>query len=72
MKFPIVPVNGEDPADSSFVRPDKTSLAWVPSESIDSSAGDDPLVRLAGGLDKSKNFADEPLILQARMRDEWK
>jgi hypothetical protein len=32
---------------------------------------DELLITLAGGLEKSENFADEPSILQARMRDEW-
>lgn len=35
------------------------------------SASDEPLITLAGGLEKSGNFADDPSILQARMRDEW-
>ena len=35
------------------------------------SVSDEPLITLSGGLEKSKNFADDPLVLQARMRDEW-
>jgi hypothetical protein len=59
-------------SDSSFSRPVKTSFPCDPSESIDSSGSDAALVTLAGGLEQSKNFADAPLILQARMRGEWK
>ena len=34
-------------------------------------ASDESLTKLAGGLENSVNFAEEPLSLQARMRDEW-
>lgn len=34
-------------------------------------ASDEPLIRLAGGLENSESFADDPLTLQARMRNEW-
>lgn len=38
---------------------------------LHSSVSDEPLITLSGGLEKSKKFADDPLVLQARMRDEW-
>ena len=34
-------------------------------------ASDEPLLTLSGGLEASKTFAGDPLVLQARMRDEW-
>jgi len=34
-------------------------------------ASDEPLSKLAGGLENSRNFAEDPLALQIRMRDEW-
>jgi hypothetical protein len=36
-----------------------------------SSASDEPLTKLAGGLESSASFAGEPVTLQTRMRDEW-
>lgn len=38
---------------------------------IRSPASDEPLSKLAGGLESSENFAGDPLALQVRMRDEW-
>ena len=32
-------------------------------------ASDEPLLTLSGGLESSKTFAGDPLVLQARMRD---
>ena len=34
-------------------------------------ASDELLIKLAGGLENSESFADDPLVLQGRMRDEW-
>ena len=34
-------------------------------------ASDEPLLTLSGGLEASQTFAGDPLVLQARMRDEW-
>ena len=39
--------------------------------SLHSPVSDEPLIKLAGGLEKSQSFADDPLVLQTRMRDEW-
>jgi hypothetical protein len=39
--------------------------------SVHSQINDEPLIKLAGGLESSKRFADDPLALQTRMRDEW-
>ena len=33
-------------------------------------ANDEPLIQLAGGLENSQSFADDPLALQVRMRNE--
>lgn len=38
---------------------------------LHSASSDEPLIKLAGGLKKSQSFADDPLVLQTRMRDEW-
>ena len=38
---------------------------------LHSSSSDEPLIKLAGGLENSQSFADDPLVLQTRMRDEW-
>jgi hypothetical protein len=38
---------------------------------IHTPGSDEPLSKLAGGLETSESFAGEPLALQARMRDEW-
>ena len=46
-----------------FLR-DKQLAADVP-------ASNEPLLKLAGGLEASVNFAGDPLCLQGRMRDEW-
>ena len=37
----------------------------------DAPASDEPLINLAGGLEASVNFSDDPMSLQDRMRDEW-
>ena len=37
----------------------------------DAPASNEPLINLAGGLEASVNFSDDPLSLQDRMRDEW-
>ena len=39
--------------------------------SIRPPTSDEPLSKLAGGLENSQSFADDPLALQVRMRDEW-
>jgi len=38
---------------------------------LHTAASDEPLMTLSGGLERSKNFAADPLVLQTRMRDEW-
>ncbi len=38
---------------------------------IRSQTSDEPLGKLAGGLEKSKTFAEDSLTLQRRLRDEW-
>lgn len=48
---------------AEFLR-DKQLTADVP-------ASNEPLLKLAGGLEASVNFAGDPLSLQGRMRDEW-
>lgn len=35
------------------------------------STSDEPLSKLAGGLEGFENFAGDPLAVQVRMRDEW-
>lgn len=34
-------------------------------------AGNELLIELQGGLENSINFADAPLLIQKRLRDEW-
>ncbi len=34
-------------------------------------AGNELLTELQGGLENSTNFADAPLLIQKRLRDEW-
>ena len=34
-------------------------------------AGNQPLLELQGGLEASVAFADDPLLTQKKMRDEW-
>ena len=38
---------------------------------LHSASSDEPLIKLAGGLEKSQSFVDDPLALQSQMRDEW-
>ena len=38
---------------------------------LNTAVSDGPLMTLSGGLERSKNFAADPLALQTRMRDEW-
>lgn len=37
----------------------------------DAPSSNEPLLKLAGGLEASVNFTGDPLSLQGRMRDEW-
>ena len=34
-------------------------------------AQDEPLIALAGGLEQSNTFGENPIALQKRLRDEW-
>jgi hypothetical protein len=38
---------------------------------IHTPAQDEPLIGLAGGLEQSNTFGEDPLALQNRLRDEW-
>jgi hypothetical protein len=57
------PVLAEIVDFAEFLRDKRLNVRQPPS--------DEPLSKLAGGLESSKNFAGDPLALQVRMRDEW-
>ena len=38
---------------------------------VQAPTSDEPLINLAGGLENSTCFAEDALVLQARLRNEW-